>query len=183
MRRLIADQRGLTLAEVLIAMAILGLGLLGLLSVIPGASSAVQQGNQLSTAIFLAQQMIERSRAATWTGIPAMDCLGVSAGDVPPVPTGATCFGATATQFPDQDLNPGCLAAAGCAERAAQNPRDPAAYRRTVRVTDCGITPCAGVTSSGMRRVRVTVSYRGLTAAGMSAGDSTVTLDWVVAQK
>jgi prepilin-type N-terminal cleavage/methylation domain-containing protein len=174
MRTLIADERGLTLAEVLIAVAILGVGLVGLASVIPAASSAVQQGYQLSTATFLAEQMIERARAANWTATtPASDCLGVSAGDAAPVPTGVTCLtpqptaSTTSTQFPDEAAVTGYPA-----------------YRRAVRVTDCGATPCiAGMTHAGMRLVTVTVSYRGLTAAGASPTDSTVTLNWLVARK
>jgi len=174
MRTLIANESGLTLAEILIAVAILGVGLVGLASVIPGASSAVQQGNQLSTGTFLAEQMIERARAATWTATPpASDCLGASAGNAAPVPTGATCITpqpaatTTSTQFPDE------AAVAGYP-----------AYRRVVRVTDCGATPCiAGATQAGMRLVTVTVSYRGLTGAGVSPTDNNVTLNWLVARK
>ena len=167
MRALIANDRGLTLAEILIAVAILGIGLVGLAAVIPGASYAVQEGNQLSTATFLAEQMIERTRAVTWTGTPATDCLGVSTGNAAPVPTGATCNGATTTQFPDEAAVSGYPS-----------------YGRVVRVTDCGATACIpGLTDPGMRLVTVTITYRGLTAAGQSPTDKPVTLQWLVARK
>jgi prepilin-type N-terminal cleavage/methylation domain-containing protein len=167
MRTLITNERGMSLAEVLIAVAILGVGIVGLASVIPGGSYAVQHGSQLSTATFLAQEMIERARAVPWTGTPATDCLGVSTGNAAPVPTGATCNGATGTQFPDE------AAVAGYP-----------GYRRTVRVTNCGVTSCiAGLTHPGMRLVRVTVSYRGVSASGAATTDTPVTLDWLVAQK
>ena len=61
------DERGLTLAEILVALAVLGLGLVGLAVVIPVSSYGVQEGNQLSTAAFLAEQMVERTRAVAWT--------------------------------------------------------------------------------------------------------------------
>jgi prepilin-type N-terminal cleavage/methylation domain-containing protein len=161
-----ADERGLTLAEILVALVIIGLGLVGLAVVIPVSSYGVQEGNQLSTATFLAEQMIERARSVSWTGTPASDCLGVSVGSAAPVPTGATCGGATTTQFPDEASVSGYPA-----------------YTRIMRVTSCAATPCAGVTHAGMRLVSVTVTYRGLTAAGQSVANKTVTLEWLVAQK
>lgn len=165
----IASERGLTLAEILVALAIIGLGLVGLAVVIPGSTYAVQEGNQRSTATFLAEQMIERTRAASWatTPLPGTDCLGLSTGNAPPVPTGATCNGETTTRFPDEAAVVGYPT-----------------YRRVVRVADCGATACVpGVTDARMRLVTVAVTYRGLTAAGQSPTDSTVTLQWLVARK
>jgi prepilin-type N-terminal cleavage/methylation domain-containing protein len=168
MRRpaVLADERGLTLAEILVALAILGLGLVGLAVVIPVSSYGVQEGNQLSTATFLAEQMVERTRAVTWTATPATDCLGVSTANAAPVPTGATCNGAAGTQFPDEPFVSGYPA-----------------YSRTVRVADCAAAPCAGVTNAGLRLVTVTVTYRGLSAAGAAASDNTVAIQWLVARR
>ena len=171
---MLLNERGLTLAEILVAIAIIGLGLVGLAVVIPVSSYGVQEGNQLSTATFLAEQMIERARAAAWTSSPAVDCLGVSTGNAAPVPTGATCVGAgtpTATQFPDETT---------VGVGVSGYPQ----YTRIVRVQNCGATPCAGVTNAGMRMVSVTVTYTPLTAAGgQSSGPKTVRLDWLVSQK
>jgi prepilin-type N-terminal cleavage/methylation domain-containing protein len=166
LRALLADDHGLTLAEILVALVIIGLGLVGLAVVIPVSSYGMQDGNQLSTATFLGEQMVERARAAAWTATPATDCLGVSTGDAAPVPTGATCNGLATTQFPDEPAVAGYPA-----------------YSRRVRVRDCGVTPCAGVTNAGMRFVTVLVAYRGLTASGQSAVDKVVSLEWLVAQK
>jgi prepilin-type N-terminal cleavage/methylation domain-containing protein len=161
------DQRGLTLVEILLAVAIVGVALAGLGVVVPVATYGVHDGNQLSTATFLAEQMIERTRAAAWTASPPVDCLGTSSGDLPPVPTGATCRDAVATQFPDE---PG----------VGGHPQ----YRRTVRVTSCATIPCAGVATAGMRLVEVTVAYAPIPGAGsVSAGPRTVRLAWLVAQK
>ena len=82
----ILNERGLTLAEILVAVAIIGLGLVGLAVVIPVSSYGLQEGNQLSTATFLAEQMIERARSAQWTQNPAVDCLGIGTAAAP-VPT------------------------------------------------------------------------------------------------
>ena len=89
--RVLRDQRGITVAEVLIAAAILALGLAALMSVVPVASYAVQDGNQTSTATFLAQQRLEQVRNATWDAIT--DCVGLSPNaSSPPAPSPAgTC--------------------------------------------------------------------------------------------
>jgi prepilin-type N-terminal cleavage/methylation domain-containing protein len=159
-------ERGVTLAEVLVALAVIGSALVGLAVVIPVAFFGVQEGQQRSSASFLAEQTIERARAAVWSANPATDCLGVSTGDSAPVPTGATCQGTTATQFPDEtgiDGQPG--------------------YQRRVRVSSCAPMPCAGLTSDTLRRVEVTVAYTPLTSAGVSPTPTTVRLEWLVSRR
>jgi prepilin-type N-terminal cleavage/methylation domain-containing protein len=162
------DEGGLTLVEVLLAVAILGVGLVGLGIVIPVSTYGVQDGLQLSTATFLAEQTVERARAATWTSEPPVDCLGVSSGDTAPVPTGATCRGALTSPFPDES------------DGVSGAPQ----YRRTVRITSCAAAPCAGVTTTAMRLVEVAVAYTPLAAAGgISPGPKTVRLTWLASQK
>jgi prepilin-type N-terminal cleavage/methylation domain-containing protein len=161
------DQRGLTLLEILLALAVIGVAFAGLGAVIPVSNAGIQGGHQLSTATFLAEQILERARAAAWTSGPAVDCLGVSVGDAAPVPTGATCRGATATSFPDESAG------------VSGHPH----YRRAVRVTSCERTPCAGVAAAEMRLVEVTVAYTPVTAVGVSPSLTTVQLAWLVSQK
>ena len=167
---MLTNERGLTLAEILVAVAVIGLGLVGLAVVIPVSSYGVQEGSQLSTATFLAEQMIERARAAAWTSTPApgSDCLGVSAGNAAPVPVApATCNGSAVTQFPDE-----------------ANVTGYTQYARTVRVTDCGATPCAGTTDATMRLVTVTVTYAPISVRGGQSGSTkTVQLEWLVSRK
>jgi prepilin-type N-terminal cleavage/methylation domain-containing protein len=183
---MLGNERGLTLAEILVAVAIIGLGLVGLAVVIPVSSYGVQEGNQLSTATFLGEQMIERARAASWTfTTPQADCLGISTGNAAPVPTSvvdtsvnpptgtvaATCNGVATTQFPDEASVTGY-------------PQ----YSRQVRVTDCFTSSCAGVAagtvpSRMMRRVGVTVTYTPISASGASPTPKTVYLEWLVSQK
>ena len=175
---MILNERGLTLAEILVAVAIIGLGLVGLAVVIPVSSYGLQEGNQLSTATFLAEQMIERARSAQ------VDCLGIGSAAAP-VPTeivdatntvvAATCNGVTTTQFPDETTSG--VGVSGYSQ-----------FTRTVRVTGCATLSCAGVTGTNtahmLRRVGVTVTYTPLTAAGGQApAPKTVYLEWLVSQK
>jgi type II secretory pathway pseudopilin PulG len=188
-RAMLKNERGLTLAEILVAVGIIGLGLVGLAVVIPVSSYGVQEGNQLSTATFLGEQMIERARAAAWTYSPTVDCLGVSPGGAtpsgapvpsmvvdtsvnPPTATIATdCNGVTTTQFADETNVSGYTN-----------------YSRTVRVRDCFVVSCAGVAtgttaSHGMRLIGVTVTYRPISASGGSSANKTVYIEWLVSQK
>jgi prepilin-type N-terminal cleavage/methylation domain-containing protein len=159
------NQRGLTLAEVLIATAVLGIGLAALMSVVPVASYGVQDGNQTSTATFLAQQRLEQVRNATWDA--TTDCVGLSPSTTSaPAPSPAGTCGAATVTYADEGTVPGF-----------------AQYARTVRIADCGVTPCGGVTNAAMRLVTITVTYRPISAAGGSSADTSVTLQWLVAQR
>ena len=106
---MIDNERGLSLVEILVAIAIIGIGLVGLAVVVPVASYGVQEGNQLSTATFLAEQRLEEVRNAPWAASPANDCLGVSSNNAPPGSTTCTrsaptsCTGGTAcTTYGDE---------------------------------------------------------------------------------
>lgn len=153
MPRLVASQRGMTVAEVLIASAIIGTGLVALSAAIPLASYGLQEGNQLSTATFLATQRMEQVRNARWeAGLPLTDDLGVSANG-----TTAPVRGAVTT-FPDE----------------APIGEPYASYRRTVRIMDCGAgAGCSGIVNADLRQVTVTVSYRPMTGVGVAPATST----------
>jgi type II secretory pathway pseudopilin PulG len=146
------DQAGMSLAEILVACGIIAVGLVGLLSVVPTASYGIQEGRQLSTATFLANQRLEQVRNAQWVASPVADTLGVSASaSVAPV------FGATTT-FPDESP-----IAAPYSD-----------FTRTVRITDCGVgLGCGGVVNAGLRQATITVSYRASTATGVAASGTT----------
>lgn len=148
----------MSLAEILIACVIIAVGLVGLLSAVPTASYGIQEGRQLSTATFLANQRLEQVRNANWVQCPAdaaSDTLGVSASA-----TVAPTVGALTT-FPDE--NP---IAAPYGD-----------YTRTVRITN--VQPadaCPGGVygpNVGLRQIVVTVSYRASTATGISAAGTT----------
>lgn len=170
------DERGLTVAEILVALFVIGVGLVGLLTVVPLATYGVQEGNQLSTATFLADQKLEEIRSAVWGTVPPPvndnDCLGVG----PAVaPTSTTCTrtaptacvsGATCVTFTDEPAVPG-------------HP----SYSRTARITNCALTPCAGITDANLRLVTVSVSYTPLTGAGVATAPKTVKVTLLVAKR
>lgn len=159
------NERGLTLVEVLLAVAVIGAAVAGVGVIVPIASYGIQDGSQLSAATFLAEQMVERARAATWTLEPAVDCLGASVGNTAPVPTGATCLGVATTPFPDESAG---------VTGAPQ-------YRRTVRISSCETGACAGVNTSGLRLVEVTVDYTPLSTG--SNASRTVQLTWLASRR
>jgi prepilin-type N-terminal cleavage/methylation domain-containing protein len=172
MRRLISNQRGMTLAEVLVALPIITIGLLALLATIPLSTYAIQDGSQTSTATFLANQRLDQVRNAQWmaTCPPTPDRLGISASS-----TAAPTDGGGVTTFADE--NP--IAAPY------------AAYTRQVRIADsvasttvCG--PTGAITGTyGLRTVTVTVTYRPLSATGTNAvsGSRSVVVNMQIAQR
>jgi prepilin-type N-terminal cleavage/methylation domain-containing protein len=184
------NERGFTLAEILVAAVIIAVGIVGLAVVMPLAGYGVQQGNQVSTATFLAQQKLELVRNATWTGalypspLPAgwtapIDCVGTSSGNA--APTSTTCnvapcaTGTSCTTFSDESSS----AITGYA-----------GYSRTVRVTDCGVGAGCGaspnaVVSSNARLAVVTVTFTPSTGVGAAASGQTftVSLDLMVSQR
>jgi prepilin-type N-terminal cleavage/methylation domain-containing protein len=171
----LVDDRGMTLAEILVATFVIGVGIVGLAVVIPLSSYGVHEGNALSTATFLAEQRMEEIRNAAWTTVPsANDCIGIGPGAAP---TSNTCTrtqptacntGAPCTTYPDEASVTGY-----------------APYSRNVRVTDCGATACAGVTNANMRLVRVTVAYTPISGVGgMPAGATkSAVLEMIVSRR
>ncbi len=166
---MLVNDRGLTLAEILVALAIVGIGLVGLLAVVPVATYGVQEGNQLSTATFLAEQGLEQVRNAVWTQVGDRDCLGVGP---TAAPTSTRCdrspcaLDALCTTFPDEPTVTGYPA-----------------YSRSVRVIDCGTTACGGVVDANLRLAIVNVSYRPMTATGVAATPKTVRLSLLIAKR
>src|SRR6266536_801192 len=126
------------LAEVLIAVAVVAIGLSALASAIPVAGAAVSEGARLSTATFLAAARLEEIRASTWGATPAVDRLGLSDSPLSPPQSGDT------RTFPDEPVLPGPYGG----------------YSRQVRILDCGAPPgCGATTSARLRQVTVTVAY------------------------
>ena len=148
MRRLWLNQQGITIVELVLAIVIIGVGLVALSSAIPIAAYGIQEGNQLSTATFLANQRLEQVRNSQWRATPAVDTLGLSAsGTSAPVGAGG------AVTFPDE--TPMAAPFGG--------------YSRVVRISSCGVAPgCSGVQDAGLRQVTVTVSYQPMTGIGVA---------------
>jgi prepilin-type N-terminal cleavage/methylation domain-containing protein len=174
MEESVANQRGMTLMEIMIAVAIIGVGLIALAQVIPLAAYGIHEGSHLSTATFLANQRLEHMRNARWEDgtLPcapggAVDQLGVSASaTAAPI---SSCAGGAVT-FPD--------------ENPLANPYD--GYSRTARVISCGVgAGCNGIVDADLRQVTVTVTYRPMTGIGLSpAGtNKATTVSMLVAKR
>jgi prepilin-type N-terminal cleavage/methylation domain-containing protein len=161
MPRHLSDQHGMTLAEILVAIAIIGVGLAALAAAIPLSGYGIQEGSQLTTATFLASERLEQVRNVTWTATPAVDNLGVSSGSSAPQSGGTTTF-------PDE--SPVAAPYTG--------------YTRTVRITDCGSGGgCAGITDANLRQVTVTVTYRPLTGVGQSPATKSAALTMLLSKR
>lgn len=162
MRELVVNQRGMTLAEILVAIGIISVGLAALASAIPISTYGIQEGSQLSTATFLANQRLEQVRNAVWSENPAVDNLGVSASSTTAPASGGT------TTFPD--------------ESAVASPY--AQYARTVRIADCSTGGgCQSIVSDKLRQVTVTVSYRPLTGVGQATAVKPVVVTMLIARR
>ena len=184
MRRLISDERGMTLAEVLVALPIITIGLLALLSAIPLSTYATQEGRQTSTATFLANQRLEQVRNAPWTATCQVD--GTTGLVIPgaAVVTDKVGVSSPPTTAP-KDPSPAVTFADETPMAAPY-----AGYSRQVRITDsvAAAPTCtaAGVMSgTGIRRVTVTVNYTPLSATGTNAvsGTRSVSVTMQIAQR
>lgn len=175
------SQEGLTVAEVLIALAVMLVGALSLAALAPLSFGHIGQANFRTTAVFLAEQRLEQIKNSTWTCYPSyQDQLGLSVSPTaPPTTTTALCAppsplsitGTTSTvTFPDEGY--GTI------------PGYPG-YRREVRIVDCGIAPgCGGaVMDRAIRQATVAVFYRPMTGAGTlsDTGEDAVRVTTLVA--
>jgi prepilin-type N-terminal cleavage/methylation domain-containing protein len=152
------NHQGMTVVEVMVAVMILAVALAALSAAIPIAAYGIQEGNQLSTAVFLANQRLEQVRNAQWTlgsACPpvatSIDTLGVSSSNAAPHSGGVTTF-------PDENPLPAPYAG----------------YSRQVRITENTGPSCTGgpppdTPSPGLRQVTVSVSYRPMTGIGVAA--------------
>jgi type II secretory pathway pseudopilin PulG len=156
------DQSGIGLPELLIAAVIVGIALFALSQAIPMGAYGIQEGNQLTTATFLANQRMEQVRNAQWTLTPAVDNLGLSASS-----TSAPTSGGTTT-FADE--TPIATPYAG--------------YTRRVRIIDCNVgAGCGGLVKPGMRQATVTVAYTPLTGVGVSTTTKSAEVTLIIAQR
>lgn len=84
---LLSGERGLSLAEILPALALLSLGLVAMISLLPPAASGIREGEHRSRAIFLASQRLEHVRHAVGRSAPDTDPLLSSSTTFPDEPT------------------------------------------------------------------------------------------------
>jgi prepilin-type N-terminal cleavage/methylation domain-containing protein len=160
--RAVRDQRGMTLAEILIAVAIIGIGLTALLATVPLSGYGIQEGKQLSTATFLANARLDQVKNASWSSTPALDNMGVSASASAAPQSGGV------TTFPDES------------PMAAPYTQ----YSRTVRIFGCDAAGVScGVADANLRYVTITVTYRPLTGVGQSPTTKSAIVTMLIAQR
>ena len=184
MRQAISDQRGMTLAEVLVALPIITIGLMALLSAIPLSTYATQEGRQTSTATFLANQRLEQVRNAQWKATCQVDAVTGAVVPGAAIVTDKVGVSASSTAAP-QDPSPAVTFADESSIAAPYT-----GYSRQVRITDSVVAAptcdAAGVMSgTGIRRVTVTVSYTPLSATETNAisGTRSVSVTMQIAQR
>jgi type IV pilus assembly protein PilV len=181
----LADERGLTLAEILVAMVILAIGLVGLASVMPISSYGLQEGNQMTTATFLAEQRLEQVKAAKWTTTPDEDCLGTSG-----ITSASWAFtsGTSPSVVGKCDVNGDGTAAENNSypdETPVTSPAGYGRYTRYVRIRPCdaGGSDC-GVSDASMRMITVRVYYTPLQGiGGVSTSQKFVELTTLAAKR
>jgi len=184
MRRLLSTESGMTLAEVLVALPIITIGLLALLSAIPISTYATQEGSQTSTATFLANQRLEQVRNARWTAVCQSDPVtGLTVAGAA-VETDKVGVSASSTAAP---TDPGATVTFAD-ESPMASPY--AAYSRRVRITN-SVAPAptcdaaGNMTGTGTRGVTVTVTYSPLSATGKNAvsGPRSVAVNMEITQR
>ena len=102
MRSLLAEEQGLTLAEILAALSVLSIGLVALISLLPLAGFGVHEGAHRSGAAFLATQRLEQIRLVVGSGASLIS-FADEASLAPP----HAAFG-RAVRIRDCGLAPGC---------------------------------------------------------------------------
>ncbi len=187
MTMILRDQRGFTVAEVLVAAVIVSLAFVALGTIVPIATYAVQEGYQLSTATFLADQKVELIKNLPWnpTSIaPSYDCLGISASSTvaPTVPTASGSSSGTCTYGPTTIASGGAIT--WLADESSTAIANFNGYSRQVRVTDCGTSTCfTGISDPGMRLATVTVTYTPLSLQGGASGPRSYSVSMIIAQQ
>lgn len=172
----LAGQDGMTLIEILIALVIIGIGLVAVAAVIPLSSYGIQEGNQMSTAIFLAEQRLEQVRGLQWTGPPTpttVDCLGTSANLALGYPDSSGAW-AAAGSAPSGFAS--CTSPPNLADQTpASNSLAPPYrnYARQIRIQDCASNACFAGSDNTLRLVTVRVSYVPLQGVGGGGSGST----------
>ncbi|MBI4590899.1 MAG: prepilin-type N-terminal cleavage/methylation domain-containing protein [Candidatus Rokubacteria bacterium] len=84
------DQSGLTLAEILVAMAVITIALVAVVQWFPLGIQGMEAGRQQSTAVFLAEQKLEQIKAWGLSSAAGQGFDAITAGN----PSTATCCAA-----------------------------------------------------------------------------------------
>ena len=167
MKAIFQNTAGMTVAEVIIALGVIAVGLLALLAAMPLGTSTIAESNLNTTATFLAQHRLEQIKNAQWATV------GTLGG-------GGSNGGAAIAQWPDEDDNTIVMP---LGNTNASYPR----FRREVRIADCSVVSCSGIaigTASANTLRQVTAFFLGVTGAGTaSANEERVQIVTLIARK
>jgi prepilin-type N-terminal cleavage/methylation domain-containing protein len=179
MTRMLTQQRGFTLAEVLVAVFVIMVGLVAVATGFQYATSGVATGRGETIATFLAEQRIEQLKTVAMTNY-----FGAPTG--PAWAAGASLLGgplATPVTFTEycQSSNIGATGA-NCQATAITGT---ASYTRVTSIVDNpGGTGCDNSAPALVcKRIRVTVTYRPVTTRGDVSQTRTVDVYAVVAPR
>jgi prepilin-type N-terminal cleavage/methylation domain-containing protein len=169
LKGIISGERGFTLAEVLVAVVVILVGLVAIASGFQFGTSGVATGRGETTAVFLAEQRLEQIKTVAMTnyygGWPTGPSLnGVAPNNVTTEFCQATNIGATSSN---------------CQATALSG----TSYTRVTTVTDNpGGTGCdgAGIPARVCKRIRVSVTYRPVTSQGDGSQTRSVDLFAIV---
>jgi Tfp pilus assembly protein PilV len=155
----------MTVAEVILALFVITVGLLGLLAAMPLSLSQIAEANLKTTAAFLAQQRLEQIKNAQWTTVA--DTVGGGGSDG----TAAVAVAGFPDRWPDEAV-------------VASYPQ----FQRRVRIRDCSVAACGialDPSLATLRQVTVAVSFARMTGLGMldSATPESVQLVTYVARQ
>jgi type II secretory pathway pseudopilin PulG len=164
MSTILQDTRGMTIAEVVIALGVITVGLLALISTMPLSTSAVAESNLKTTATFLAQQRLEQVKNAQWC--PSCGAAGAL---VDTLGGEGSNGGAAVAQWPDEAYNTIAIPAGSACPTNDPSVSCYSRFSRKVRIADCSIVSCSGLavgtpSVATLRQVTVTVTFRPVSA-------------------
>jgi type II secretory pathway pseudopilin PulG len=164
MKPILGDSRGMTIAEVLVALGVIMVGLLALIATMPMSTSTITQANLKTTATFLAQQRLEQIKNAQW-------CFSCGAGGGAVDTLCGTGLNGTAAclQWPDEAYDTIAIPAGSACPTTDTSVSCYPRFRRQTRIIDCSVVSCSGIaigtaTVSTLRQVTVTVWFVPLAA-------------------
>ena len=161
--RMLTEQRGFTLSEVLVAVFVIVVGLIAVATGFQYATSGVATGRGETIATFLAEQRVEQLKTVAMTNYTGPW-------------TGTSLAAGTTTEY-CQSSNIGATSS-NCQATAFTGT---ATYTRTTTITDNpGGTGCTGTAPMLCKRIRVSVSYRPVTSKGDVSQTRTVDVYAVV---
>ena len=174
--RMLTEQRGFTLAEVLVAVFVIMVGLIAVATGFQYATSGVATGRGETIATFLAEQRVEQLKTIAmtnytgpWTGTSL--AAGTTTEYCQSSNIGATSSNCQSTAF----------TGTATYTRTTTITRPPAAASSGPPITDNpGGTGCTGAAPMLCKRIRVSVSYRPVTSSGDVSQTRTVDVYAVV---